>query len=77
MAASGEVVYDWLVQGRGIGQKALWDVEQDLRSGKLVECLNDYACHDIALDATWRTQAHLPLRRRTCIDYLAQTFNAA
>ncbi|MBV7486558.1 LysR family transcriptional regulator [Bordetella sp. BOR01] len=76
MAASGEVMYDWIVQGRGIGQKALWDVEEDLRVGRLVECLADYACHDISLYATWRARPHLPLRLRKFIDYLAQAFEA-
>jgi len=76
VAASGEVMYDWIVQGRGIGQKALWDVEADLRAGRLVECLADYACHDISLYATWRARPRLPLRLRKFVDFLAQAFGA-
>ena len=75
-SASGEVMYDWIMQGRGIGQKALWDVEEDLRAGRLVECLADYACHDIALYATWRARPQLPLRLRRFVDSLALAFGA-
>jgi DNA-binding transcriptional LysR family regulator len=37
--ASGEVLHDWALKGRGLALKALWDIEDDLRAGRLVECL--------------------------------------
>ena len=77
MAASGEVMHDWIVQGLGIGQKAHWDVAGHLDDGTLVECLAEYACHDIALYATWRHRPQVPLRVRAFIDFLARDLGSA
>lgn len=76
MVSSGEVMHDWILEGRGIGQKAFWDVEADLASGRLIECLPEYACHDIALYATWKQRPHIPLRLRAFVDYLYESFNS-
>jgi DNA-binding transcriptional LysR family regulator len=57
--------------GRGIGLKALWDIEEDLSAGRLVEFLAPYACDEIDLYATYATRSHLPPRVRVFIDFVA------
>jgi DNA-binding transcriptional LysR family regulator len=68
---SAEVTHRWALAGRGIVLKALWDIEDDLRSGRLVEVLASYACDDIKLHLTYATRSHLPLRHRVFIDFMA------
>ena len=40
---SGEVVHDWARAGLGIIVRSEWDVAEDLRSGRLIEVLADWA----------------------------------
>ncbi|MGI4984127.1 MAG: LysR family transcriptional regulator [Janthinobacterium lividum] len=73
--ASGEVLHDWALQGRGLALKALWDIEADLRSGALVECLREYRCDEIALYAVFASRRHLAPRIRVFLDFAQQTFD--
>lgn len=67
--ASGEVLHDWALQGRGLALKALWDVAADLRNGALVECLHDHQCDPIALYAVFAHRRHLAPRIRVFLDF--------
>lgn len=67
--ASGEVLHDWALQGRGLALKALWDVAADLRNGALVECLHDHQCDAIALYAVFAHRRHLAPRIRVFLDF--------
>ncbi len=67
---SGELLHEWILQGRGIGLKALWNVEEDLAAGRLVECLADYACDRVVLYATFQKQGFMPRRMRLFLDSL-------
>lgn len=69
---SGELLHEWILEGRGLGLKALWNVKEDLASGRLVECLADYACDEVALYATFQKQAFMPRRLRAFLDYLVE-----
>jgi DNA-binding transcriptional LysR family regulator len=71
LSNSAEVTYGWTLAGEGIGLKALWDIEDDLRTGRLVEVLAPYACDEIKLYVTYATRSHLPLRMRVFIDFIA------
>ena len=74
LSTSGEVVYDWILEGRGIGIKGCWGVEDDLSSGRLTECLAQYACDDADLYLVYASKRHLPLRVRALIDFLTSRF---
>ena len=74
MSTSSEVVYDWILQGRGIGIKGSWDVEHDLSTGRLVECLPAYAFDLADLFLVYASKRHLPLRVRAFIDFLTERF---
>jgi DNA-binding transcriptional LysR family regulator len=67
---SGEVVHEWALAGRGIAFKALWDIEEDIRERRLVECLGEYSCDELTLFAVFAPGTHLPPRVRVFIDYL-------
>ncbi|XAH23834.1 LysR family transcriptional regulator [Xylophilus sp. GW821-FHT01B05] len=71
-STSGEVLHDWVLASMGIGLKALWDVEADLRQGRLTECLADHWCDEIALYACFPSRAHMPRRVRAFTNFLVE-----
>lgn len=70
-----EVLHGWALMGQGIALKALWDIEQDLAEGKLVELLAPYACDAINLDVAYVTRTHLPPRIRVFIDFIVEAMS--
>lgn len=76
-SSSAEVVHGWARAGHGVVLKALWDVEEDLASGRLVELLPDYSCNEINLYATYASRIHLPRRVRLFLDHIAAGLSAS
>ncbi len=73
---SGEVIHEWLLNGRGIGQKALWDIEDDLETGRLVECLTGFSDDRLELCASFMGRPYLLPRTRVFIDFIAEALSA-
>ena len=71
-STSGEVMHDWVMAGMGLGLKALWDVHDDLREGRLQECLPDYWCDEIELYACFASHAHMPRRVKAFTSFLVE-----
>ncbi|MBV1832570.1 LysR family transcriptional regulator [Novacetimonas pomaceti] len=71
-ASSSEVVHDWAVSGHGIALKVLWDIADDLKCGRLIECLTSYTWEEIVLCAVYPSRAHLPSRTRFFLDFVRQ-----
>ena len=71
MANSTDVVHAWALEGEGIDVKALWDIEEDLRDGRLVELLGEYS-DSIALYVAFSSRKHIPYRLRRFIDFLVE-----
>jgi len=67
---SGEVMHDWALAGKGIALKALWDVPEDLASGRLVSFLTDHWSNEIELFAIYANR-EIPVRMRVFMDFLA------
>jgi DNA-binding transcriptional LysR family regulator len=55
-----------------VALKAHWDIEDDLRTGRLVELLAPYACDEIKLYAAYPSRQYLPPRTRVFIDFMAK-----
>src|ERR1700761_6103951 len=73
---SGEVMHEWLLNGRGVGQKALWDIEEDLETGRLVECLAGFSDDRLELCASFVGRPYLLPRTRVFVDFIAEALNA-
>ena len=73
---SGEVMHEWLLNGRGIGQKALWDIQEDLDQGRLVECLAGFTDDRLELCASFVGRPYLLPRTRVFVDFIADALNA-
>jgi DNA-binding transcriptional LysR family regulator len=72
--SDGQVLHDWCLQGWGIAWRSTWEVEDDLRAGRLVEVLADYAAPPNGIYAVFPQRKHLPVRVRLWIDFLKQHF---
>jgi len=67
---NSEVMHEWALAGRALTIKAIWDVQDDIRSGRLVELLKPFQCDELNLYATYATRSHLPPRMRLFIDFV-------
>jgi DNA-binding transcriptional LysR family regulator len=72
---NAEVMHGWALMGRGLALKALWDIEDELSDGRLVELLAPFAHNVINLYAVYPTRAHLPPRVRVFIDFAVASIN--
>jgi DNA-binding transcriptional LysR family regulator len=75
--SSGEVLHAMIRAGRGIGLKALWDIQDDIDSGALIELLPDYAADDIDLYATFEKHRFMPPRIRVFLDFIGEHIRPA
>ena len=71
---STDTLHAWALDGAGIVVKALWDIEDDLRAGRLVELLADHACDEVHLYAVHFTRRLVSVRIKAFIDFLGQDF---
>lgn len=67
---SGEILRDWAVSGEGVAYKLAWDVAEDIRAGRLVECLTKYSAGKLTLSAVYPWQRYQPARIREFIRFL-------
>ncbi len=66
----GAVLHEWALAGRGLAWRSLWEVEADLRAGRLVSVLDAYAAPTTGIHAVFPQRKHLALRVRLFIDHL-------
>jgi DNA-binding transcriptional LysR family regulator len=71
-STSGEVIHDWALGGHGIAFKAEWDIADDLREGRLIECLSVYAVDEICLYGVYAANVRQPLRLRVLVDFMRE-----
>lgn len=69
---SGEVIQHWALDGAGIACKSLWDVEEDLAAGRLVELLGAYSRDTADMFLVYPERRNLPHRVRLFIDHLTR-----
>ncbi|SBT09172.1 Transcriptional regulator, LysR family [Candidatus Accumulibacter aalborgensis] len=70
----GAVLHEWALAGKGLAWRSLWEVGDDLRRGRLISLLDDYATPPVGIYAVFPQRRHLPLRVRLFIDQLKTTF---
>lgn len=72
--SDGQVLHAWCLQGLGLAWRSTWEVDDDLRAGRLVSVLDDYAAPPNGIYAVVPHVRHLPLRVRLWIDFLKHTY---
>ena len=70
----GAVLHEWALAGKGLAWRSVWEVGDDLRSGRLRSVLDDYAAPPVGIYAVFPQRRHLPLRVRLFIDQIKSTF---
>lgn len=68
----GDAAQVLAVQGAGIARKSIWDVAEDLDSGRLVEVLPDFALATSPLSAVHGSGKQLAPRVRVFLEYMVQ-----
>ncbi|WP_068639144.1 LysR family transcriptional regulator [Thauera butanivorans] len=71
----GELLFDWVKQGLGVGWRSTWEIQAELRRGELVTVLDDFAAPSYDIQAVYPQQRYLPAKVRHFIDYLKAVYN--
>ena len=56
-------VHAWTLEGAGIAVKALWDIEEDPRDGRLVEVLERHSTYRMMVCIDFLSRKHIPIVR--------------
>lgn len=75
-ANDGDLIRRWALAGYGVAFKSIWDVADDLSSGRLVELLGNHAPPSSGVQIVYPAARNLPRRVRAVIDYLALNFTS-
>ncbi len=73
----GAVLHEWALAGHGLAWRSLWEVEADIRAGRLQTVLDDYAAPKMGIYAVFPQRRHLALRVRLLIDHLKYHYSRA
>jgi LysR family transcriptional activator of dmlA len=73
-SGDGTVLRGWALSGEGISWEALWDVADDLATGRLVQFLPEYRSAEMELYAVFAPGRPVPPRIRLFIDHLVRVF---
>ncbi|MGS0757493.1 substrate binding domain-containing protein, partial [Roseateles sp. GG27B] len=75
--SDGQVLHDWCVSGMGLAWRSTWEVEADIRAGRLQAVLDDFAAPANGIYLLIPQRKHLPLRIRLWIDFLKLNYASA
>jgi DNA-binding transcriptional LysR family regulator len=75
-SSDGEVLRAWALEGRGLSLEAEWDVADDIRSGRLVACLDGLCVDTIELFATYLPSKPIPASIRLFVEAAVAAFRA-
>lgn len=71
----GAVLHDWALAGKGLAWRSMWEVGEDLRNGRLVSVLDEFAAPPVGIFVVFPQRRHLPLRVRLFLDLLKDAYN--
>lgn len=72
--SDGEIAVNWALDGHGILMRAEWDIAKYLRSGRLVQVLENYRTPPADIHAVYPQRHQLSGRVRAFVDFLAAHF---
>lgn len=75
-ADNGDMLRLAAVSGAGLISQPLFIVEDDLRAGRLVQVLAQYASLELGIYALYPSRKHLSAKVRTFVDFLVEGFGA-
>lgn len=73
-SSSSEIVHQWVLAGQGIAYKLNWDIQADLSSGKIVECLTEFNPLHRNLYMVYLENNSTQLKYKYFIDFIKNKF---
>jgi len=70
----GAVLHDWVLAGKGLAWRSMWEVGGDIEAGRLQTVLDEYSAPGNDIYAVFAQRRHLPLRIRTFVDFLRRSY---
>ena len=70
----GEVLTRWAISGEGLAWRSAWEVSEEVKRGRLVTALDDYAFPGNNIYAVYTERRLLPAKVRFFIEFLKKTF---
>lgn len=70
----GVVLAEWARSGGGLAWRSMWEVGEDLQSGRLISVLDDWAAPSVGIYAVFPERRHLPLKVRAFVDLLKDAY---
>jgi len=70
----GAVLHDWVLAGKGLAWRSMWEVGGDIEAGRLQTVLDGYAAPGNDIYAVFAQRRHLPLRIRAFVDFLRRSY---
>lgn len=73
---SSEVVREAVVGGLGIGYRSVWDIEEELKAGRLKVIMPEYReTPGVAIYAVYPCRQFVPAKLRVFLDFLSKLYN--
>ncbi len=70
----GEVLTRWAIAGEGLACRSAWEVSEEVKRGRLVTALDEYAMPGNNVYAVYAERRLLPAKVRFFIEFLRRTF---
>ncbi len=71
----GELLYECVKKGWGVGWRSTWEIQAELQKGKLVTVLDEYAISDYDIQAVYQQQRYVPAKVRVFTRYLKEIYH--
>lgn len=72
----GAILHEWACAGRGLAWRSMWEVGADVRAGRLVTVLDEFAAPPLGIYAVVPQRRQMPLRVRMFVDGLKQIYGS-
>jgi DNA-binding transcriptional LysR family regulator len=72
--SDGSVLHQWTLAGCGLAWRSMWEVQQDLASGRLKTVLDAYCAPPNGIYAILPERKHVPARVRAFVDVLRAAY---
>jgi DNA-binding transcriptional LysR family regulator len=70
----GEVLTRWAIAGEGLAWRSAWEVSEEVKRGRLLTVLDDYAFPGNNIYAVYPERRLLPAKVKFFIEFLRKTF---
>lgn len=71
---NGEVVHKWALDGHGIVLRSTWDVDVDIREGRMIRILPEYQ-QEADISAVYPLRLTESAKIRVCVEFLQERLN--